>query len=98
DLTVTGVQTCALPIYRQVQQMARLLDDLLDVARINRGRIELRTKTVDAALIVRRTAEATQSVIQAQSHGFDVKIDDEPLTVDAEIGRASGRVRVRTGV
>src|SRR5205814_8241966 len=39
---------------RQVQHMARLLDDLLDVARISRGRIELRREAVDLAAVLRR--------------------------------------------
>ncbi|MFL5329170.1 MAG: ATP-binding protein [Gemmataceae bacterium] len=72
---------------RQVQQMARLLDDLLDVSRISRGRIELRKEVIDAAVIVRRTVEATRTVIENFQHDFQVEIRDEPLPVEADPAR-----------
>ena len=46
---------------RQVRHMARLLDDLLDVSRISRGRIELRMESVDLAALVRRAVQARRS-------------------------------------
>ena len=46
-------------VERQVQHMARLVDDLLDVSRISRGKIELRKEIVDVATLVSRTVEAS---------------------------------------
>jgi signal transduction histidine kinase/CheY-like chemotaxis protein len=72
---------------RQVQQMARLLDDLLDVSRISRGRIELRKKVIDAAITIRQTVEATRSVIENFQHQFQLDLRDEPLPVEADPAR-----------
>jgi signal transduction histidine kinase len=51
-------------IERQVQHMTRMVDDLLDVSRITRGKIELRKEAVDLASVVERTAEATRPLIE----------------------------------
>jgi PAS domain S-box-containing protein len=69
---------------RQVRHMARLLDDLLDVARINRGRIELRKETVDVAVITQRTVEAMRPLIDERRHELTVSLADEPLHVEAD--------------
>jgi PAS domain S-box-containing protein len=53
---------------RQVQHMSRLLDDLLDVSRISRGRVELRLEPVDVARLVTRTAEAARPLIEERRH------------------------------
>src|SRR5262249_19445197 len=54
----TALQQVREMAERQVQHMARLLDDLLDVSRISRGRIELRKEAVDVAAVIQRTVEA----------------------------------------
>ncbi len=61
--------------------MARLLDDLLDVSRINRGRIELRMESVDLAALVRRTLEAADPAIRERRHELAVALPAEPLMV-----------------
>jgi signal transduction histidine kinase len=45
----------------QVQHLVRLVDDLLDVSRIMRGRIELRREPVDLATVIHRSVEAVRS-------------------------------------
>lgn len=53
---------------RQIGQLTHLLDDLLDVARINRGRIVLRTESVDADLALRHALESTRSLMEERGH------------------------------
>src|SRR5262249_30782902 len=72
---------------RQVQHMARLLDDLLDVARISRGRIELRREIVDVASIVQRTVEAVRPLIEEFRHKLTISLPAGPLRVDADPAR-----------
>jgi PAS domain S-box-containing protein len=55
-------------IARQVQQLVRLVDDLLDVSRIMRGAIELRRERVELAAVVARAVEMAQPLIEAQGH------------------------------
>jgi PAS domain S-box-containing protein len=69
---------------RQVQHMARLLDDLLDVSRISRGRIELRREAVDVAAVIGRTAEAARPVIEERRHEVTVSLPAGPLRVEAD--------------
>ena len=47
-------------VERQVQHLARLVDDLLDVSRITRGKISLRKEPVDLATVVARAVEAAR--------------------------------------
>jgi PAS domain S-box-containing protein len=66
---------------RQVQHMARLLDDLLDVSRISRGRIELHNELVDVTSLITRTVEAIRSLIEERRHELTVSLPPEPLRV-----------------
>ena len=52
-------------IHRQVRHLARLVDDLLDVSRITRGKIELKPETVDLRALVEHVVDALQSVVDA---------------------------------
>ncbi|XYI00709.1 PAS domain S-box protein [Sorangium sp. So ce1128] len=62
---------------RQVQQLARLVDDLLDVARITRGKLELRKERVDVASIVERALETSRPVIAHAQHRLSVHLPQE---------------------
>ena len=72
---------------RQVQHMSRLLDDLLDVARISQGRMELRKELLDAGAIVRRAVEAEQSFIDDRGLRLTVTLPDAKLGVEADPAR-----------
>ena len=71
-------------IQRQVRQLARLIDDLLDVSRITRDKIELHKEVIDAATIVNRAAGTARPVIEKQKHEFIVEVApaEMPLLVD----------------
>ncbi len=72
---------------RQVQHMARLVDDLLDVSRISRGKLELRKGRIDLAEVAARTAESTRPFLQERRHHFEVDIRREALLVEADPAR-----------
>ncbi|HET8552940.1 MAG TPA: PAS domain-containing protein [Gammaproteobacteria bacterium] len=72
---------------RQVNHLVRLLDDLLDVSRVSRGRIELRKSRVDLSTIITDAIEISRPAIDASGHRLDVDIPPEPVFVDADPAR-----------
>jgi PAS domain S-box-containing protein len=72
---------------RQTQHMVRLIDDLLDVSRITRGKLELRKTTVALSSIVRDAVAATRPLIDEARHQLSVRLPDQPLLVDADANR-----------
>jgi PAS domain S-box-containing protein len=76
-------------IERQVQQMSRLVDDLLDVSRIARGKIELRRERVAIATAVSNAIEASRPVIERGRHEFSLSVPPDPLYVEADAARLS---------
>ena len=71
-------------ISRQVAHMARLVDDLLDVARIARGKVQLRTELCDLATIVRQTAEDYRPTLSTAGITMTVTIPSAPLPVNGD--------------
>jgi len=68
-------------IGRQVAQMARLLDDLLDVARIGRGQVRLKKEPCNFTEIVRETAEDHRGLLQQSALNLAIELPDEALWV-----------------
>ncbi len=69
---------------RQVAQMTRLVEDLLDVSRITRGAIELRRETLEISREIRHALESCQGPLEAGGHKLVVTLPDEPLHVVAD--------------
>ena len=69
---------------RQVDQLVRLVDDLLDVSRVMRGKIELRRERVELATVVARAVETVQPLVDAQGHHLSVSLPSESLPIDAD--------------
>ncbi len=69
---------------RQVHHLVRLVDDLLDVSRVMRGKIELRKEPVDLASIISRSVETVHPLIEAQSHELTVTLPPESLVLFAD--------------
>jgi PAS domain S-box-containing protein len=69
---------------RQLGQMIRLVDDLLDVSRITRGTIELRKGRVDVATIVKNAVETSQPQFDQVGQRLRVNLPDEPIFIDAD--------------
>jgi signal transduction histidine kinase/ActR/RegA family two-component response regulator len=71
-------------IDRQVVQMSRLLDDLLDVSRISHNRLELRMQRVDLASVLTSAIETSRPLIDGAGHELTVVVPPEPLYLDAD--------------
>jgi PAS domain S-box-containing protein len=71
-------------IRRQAQQLARLLDDLLDVARITNGRIELKREPVDLASAITQAVERERRKIDEKTQRLIVTTGDRPVIVMAD--------------
>jgi PAS domain S-box-containing protein len=69
---------------RQIEHLVRLVDDLLDVARVNRGQINLRRERILLADAVRDAVEACAPALTAKSHRLELSLTSEPLVVDAD--------------
>jgi len=74
---------------RQLTQLVRLTDDLLDVSRITRNRIELRRDRIDVREALASAIETTQPLIDAAGHSLDVALPAEPVWVYADLTRLS---------
>jgi PAS domain S-box-containing protein len=72
---------------RQVKQMVRLVDDLLDVSRIMRGKIELRKEPVELASVIATAVETAQPMIDAQGQELIVSVPAEPIRLEADPAR-----------
>ena len=72
---------------RQVAQLARLVDDLLEVSRITRGKIQLNASEVDLTAVVPRAVEAVRPAMEQQGHALEVSLPDGPLLLSADPAR-----------
>jgi len=69
---------------RQVEHMVRLVDDLMEVSRITRGKIELRKHALDLADVIGAAVEASRPLVDAARHRLTVTLPPEPLMVEAD--------------
>jgi len=72
---------------RQVGHMVHLIDDLLDVARISGGKLELKRQRADLRAILASAVETSLPLIEAGQHALEVDVPDLPLLVDADATR-----------
>ena len=72
---------------RQLKQLVRLIDDLLDVSRITQGRLELRKEKLDLALALRMAVETSRPLIESRQHTLHVSAQPETFFVDADATR-----------
>ena len=76
-------------IERQVTHLTRLVDDLLDVSRIARGRIELKTEIVEVAEVVAKAIEMASPLLEQRNHKLKMDVPRRGLRVDADTTRLS---------
>lgn len=74
-------------IERQLAQLTRLVDDLLDVSRITQNKITLRTERLDVSAVITRAIETSRPVIEARRHRLAVSMPSEPLRVRGDLTR-----------
>ena len=78
-------------ISRQVQRMALLLDDLLDISRITRGRLDLKVERADLDSLIGAAVETARPLIDSKHHQLTIKLPAQPLTLD---GRSVAAVAI----
>ncbi|MFT4173005.1 MAG: ATP-binding protein [Rhodocyclaceae bacterium] len=74
-------------LHRQVDHMVHLIDDLMEVSRISRGAIELKTQPLDFATLVRDTVDAARPTVERAGHSLSVSLPAGPLAVDGDVVR-----------
>lgn len=72
---------------RQLTQLVRLVDDLMDVSRISRGKIELRKEQVELVAVVNSAVETSRPLIDEMGHELTVTLPQSPVVVDADLIR-----------
>ena len=76
-------------IERQVLNMTRLVDDLLDVARVKHGKIRLQSERVDLKHVVERALETSRILIDSRKHHLNVSFPEQAVLVDGDLSRLS---------
>lgn len=71
----------------QVDTLARLVDDLLDVSRVTTGRIQLRQADIDLSELVQRTGDSFRPLMAERKHQFTVSLSGMPLWVHGDATR-----------
>ncbi len=74
---------------RQLTQLIRLVDDLLEVSRISRGKVELRRAAVDLAGVVASAVETSRPAIDAARHRLEIRLPPAPLQIEGDFVRLS---------
>ncbi len=72
---------------RQVGQMVHLVDDLLDVSRVSRGKLELRRERLELAAVLGDAVETSRPALDAAGHQLTVAVPAEPIFLDADATR-----------
>ncbi len=86
-LTPRDVRTGRDVISRQVAVMVRLIDDLLDLSRISRNKLDIRKDRVELAAVLESAVEASQSLIGQCGHELTVSLPPQPVHLDADAVR-----------
>jgi signal transduction histidine kinase/CheY-like chemotaxis protein len=74
-------------VERQVDHLTRLVDDLLDVSRITRGKVELRRQPLEMAEVLAKAIETADPALEQRRHRLVVDVGPEPLPVFGDAGR-----------
>jgi len=74
-------------VERQARQMVRLLDDLLDISRISRGKVKLQKEPLELGTVVARAVETSRPLIEARKHELSVSLPQEPVELEADPAR-----------
>ena len=88
-LEAPNLQWATDVIDRQVRQMTRLVDDLLEVSRITTGKLEVRKETLELAKVIREAVETSLPLIEQGGHELTVSLPPEPVRVNADMIRVA---------
>lgn len=89
EVDAATVETARAMMERQVEQMTRLIDDLMDVSRISQGKIQLQKTRLSLADAVRNAIETSHPLIDVQGHELVVDLPPHPIYVDGDLTRLS---------
>ncbi|QDU38117.1 Autoinducer 2 sensor kinase/phosphatase LuxQ [Maioricimonas rarisocia] len=87
DLLAIGgddIQEVVPLMQEQVDHLVRLVDDLLDVSRIMRGKITLRKETIDLPTVIERSLDAVRPLVASRRQRLDVSVTNQPVLLDAD--------------
>ena len=79
-----AVDAASIMMERQVSHMVRLVDDLLDVSRISRGKIELQRGRIELASSIHQAVEAVRSLYKDMNHELSVTLPQQPIYLNAD--------------
>jgi signal transduction histidine kinase len=72
---------------RQLEHLGRLIDDLLDISRISRGKITLRREPVDLVTVIARAVETVRPLIETRKHELRVQMPDQGVRLHGDLVR-----------
>ncbi len=82
-----AVEQAGEMIDRQVQHMTRLVDDLLDVSRVSRGKVQLRKEQVSLATVIIRAIENARPLIDVRKHELILTVHSRPIQLEGDLTR-----------
>jgi len=68
----------------QIKHMTRMIDDLLDVSRITRGKVDLQKQPIELAQVVELAVEASRPLIEDYGHELTVTLPDQPILLEVD--------------
>jgi signal transduction histidine kinase len=74
-------------IERQTQHLTRLVDDLLDVSRITRGKVKIAREPLELSILIQRAVETSRPLIDARRHRLIVELPSEPMLLEGDLTR-----------
>jgi len=81
------VEQAGTMMERQLTQMVRLVDDLMDVSRITRGKLELRKERLQLVTVLNSAVETSRPLIEQMGHELTVTLPKQPVVVEADLTR-----------
>lgn len=89
DEKTTSLQKTIPMMERQVTQLVRLIDDLMDVSRISRGKIDLRKEEILLSEAIHNAIETSRPLIEKMEHELVLSMPPEPIVLEADLTRLS---------
>jgi signal transduction histidine kinase/DNA-binding response OmpR family regulator len=87
DRVIDGIRPALEMIRRNVELEARLIDDLLDLTRVSKGKVQLNVETVDAHKLLRNALEICQSDIEQKQLALSLELGAQKVQLDADPAR-----------
>jgi PAS domain S-box-containing protein len=84
NVDASAVEQSRLTMDRQLSHLQRLVDDLLDISRITRDRLELRKERVELASVIHQAVETSRPLAEEAQHELTVDLPSEPIYLDAD--------------